>query len=241
MLEIAHVRDKVHEALAGELRLQWWRDAIEGEARGDVGSHPVAAALLDTIHKCRLPRESLTDLIEAHRFDLYDDPMPTLHHWESYAEQTAATPIRLASIILSAKPEPGGIAAASHAGAALSVRNQLADLGRIRSPVFTPVDLLARHGLTPADIEAGVFTAPVAAALADMRAIARLHLDALKRHMATVEPAARPAYLTVSLVEPLMKRADRGIDPFRERLTMAPWKRQWVLWRASRQRAPATS
>ena len=234
-LEIAGIRDRVNEAMAGELRLQWWRDAIEGEARGDVGSHPVAAALLDTVQQCRLPRDALTELVEAHEFDLYDDPMPTLHHWESYCEQTAATPIRLASIVLTGKPEPGGIAAAAHAGVALSVRRQIADLSTDRSPVFLPADLLARHKLKPADIEAGVLTPAVADVLADMRGIARLHLDALRRHLVAVDPAALPAYLTVALVDPTLRRGEKpGADPFRERLVLPAWKRQWILWRASR-------
>ena len=234
-LEIAGIRDRVQEAMAGELRLQWWRDAIEGEARGDVSSHPVAAALLDTVQQCRLPRDALTELVEAHEFDLYDDPMPTLHHWESYCEQTAATPIRLASIVLTGKPEPGGIAAAAHAGVALSVRRQIAELATDRSPVFLPADLLARHDIKPTDIEAGVLTPAVAAVLADLRGIARLHLDALGRHLAAVETAALPAYLTVALVEPTLRRSERPqFDPFYERLVLPPWKRQWLLWRASR-------
>ena len=239
LLDIVSVRERVTEPMAGELRLQWWRDAIEGEARGDVGAHPVAAAMLDTIRTCRLPRDLLTDLIEAHRFDLYDDPMPTLHDWESYCEQTAATPIRLASIILTGKGEPGGIAAASHAGAALSIRRQLIDLASARTPVFLPTDLLKRHGLTPADMEAGTLTPLIAAALADMRGIARLHLDALRRHLPSVEPAALPAYLTTSLVEPTLKLAGRtGADPFREPPLLPRWRRQWLIWRASRRGVP---
>ena len=240
LLEIVNVRERVTEPMAGELRLQWWRDAIEGEARGDVGAHPVAAALLDTIRACRLPRDLLIDLIEAHRFDLYDDPMSTLHDWESYSEQTAAAPIRLASIILTGKGEPGGIAAASHAGAALSVRRQVLGLSTDRTPVFFPADLLKRHGVMPADIEAGVLTPKIAAALADMRGIARLHLDALRRHLPSVEPATLPAYLTTSLVDPTLALAARaGADPFHAMPLPPRWKRQWTIWRASRRLARA--
>ena len=65
--------------MLGEIRLQWWRDALQGEARGDVRANPVAAALDDAIVRFRLPRQALVDLIDARVFDLYDDPMPTLN------------------------------------------------------------------------------------------------------------------------------------------------------------------
>lgn len=45
-IEVAEVRDKVREPLPGELRLQWWRDAI---AAGEGQGNPLAAALIETI------------------------------------------------------------------------------------------------------------------------------------------------------------------------------------------------
>src|SRR3954452_10041979 len=60
--EVARVREAVREALVGEIRLQWWRDALQGEARGDVRANPVAAALDDTIVQFRLPQQSFVDL-----------------------------------------------------------------------------------------------------------------------------------------------------------------------------------
>ena len=69
-IEIARVREIIHEPLAGEIRLQWWGDAIAGRAAGDIQSNPVAAALLTVVARYRLPVEPLTDLIAARRFDL---------------------------------------------------------------------------------------------------------------------------------------------------------------------------
>ena len=239
-LEIAQVRERVKESLAGELRLQWWRDAVQGDARGDVEAHPFAAALLDTIKTFRLPRDILTEAIEAHRFDVYDDTMPSLHDWESYVDGTEAARIRLASTILTGKLEPGGIAAASHAGAALSVMRQLVEIGREPRPVFIPADLLARHKLVPHDIEAARMTPAVAEVLADMRGIARLHLDALKRQAGGVDPAALPAYLTASVVEPTLRNGERkGADPFKTSPAGPRGGGQWVLGGARRRGFPA--
>jgi len=69
------VREAVSNPMAGEIRLQWWRDALQGEARGDVRANPVAAALEETIRANRLGRQPFVDLIDARVFDLYEDPM----------------------------------------------------------------------------------------------------------------------------------------------------------------------
>src|SRR5207253_2464683 len=77
-LEIARVRVMARGSVAGEIRLQWWSDVLAGEAHGGVTSHPVAAALVATIARYRLPAAQLSALIDARRFDLYDEPMRTL-------------------------------------------------------------------------------------------------------------------------------------------------------------------
>ena len=76
-VEIARVREVAREALPGEIRLQWWSEVSAGERGEEARANPVAAALLATIERYRLATDKLTDLIEAHRFDLYDDPMAT--------------------------------------------------------------------------------------------------------------------------------------------------------------------
>src|ERR1700731_4535360 len=68
-LEIARVRDLAREPMAGEIRLQWWREAIAGTRAGEAAANPVAAALLETKTRHRLDEKILADLIEARAFD----------------------------------------------------------------------------------------------------------------------------------------------------------------------------
>ena len=58
-LTVARVREAASNPMAGEIRLQWWRDALQGEARGDVRANPVAAALDDAIAVNRLGAPAL--------------------------------------------------------------------------------------------------------------------------------------------------------------------------------------
>ncbi|MFD0937094.1 phytoene/squalene synthase family protein, partial [Methylobacterium trifolii] len=120
-LTIARVREAASNPMAGEIRLQWWRDALQGEARGDVKANPVAAAVEDAIVRRRLGRQPFVDLIDARVFDLYDDPMPRLNDLEGYCGETASALFRLASLVLGDGSEPGGAAAAGHAGVAYGI------------------------------------------------------------------------------------------------------------------------
>ena len=88
--EIARVREVARQALAGEIRLQWWSDVIAGERTGEARANPVAAALLATIERHRLSPGRLITMVEAHRFDLYDEPMRDLAQLETYARQTSS-------------------------------------------------------------------------------------------------------------------------------------------------------
>src|SRR5664279_482057 len=99
-VEILRVRDAVSQALPGEIRLQWWRDLLEGTGHGGVEGNPVAAELLRAIGQWDLPVELLSRLIDEHAFDLYNDPMPTLAALEGYANDTSAALFALAAAIM---------------------------------------------------------------------------------------------------------------------------------------------
>ena len=91
--EIAGVRDRVSQALPGEIRLQWWRDVIAANDASAGAGNPAAEALLETIDRRNLPRQAFQNYLDARIFDLYDDPMPTRTDLEGYCGETAAAVI----------------------------------------------------------------------------------------------------------------------------------------------------
>lgn len=235
-IEVARVRDLVSDPAPGEIRLQWWVDAIEGETRGDVQAHPVADALIDTIHRFRLPRRALTDLVEARRFDLYDDPMPDTEALEAWCGHTASVPIRLASLVLADGQEPGGADCAGFAGVAIGITTLLrtfahhAGQGRL----YVPVDALAAQGLTPAAALTRPAPAGLAAALAAMRTLARRRLAEAKATLADVAPEARAAFLPIATVPLYLDGLDRIRAPYEPVPSVSQWRRQWAIWRLAR-------
>jgi 15-cis-phytoene synthase len=233
-LEIARVREVVSEPLPGEIRLQWWRDALAGAAHGDVNAHPVAAPLRATIVRYQLPVQRLIELIETRIFDLYDEPMGALAELESYAAKTSATLIELAARILNEGGEPGIGVLAGHAGTAYALAGLLRafPVHAARRQLYVPLEILDRHGARPEDIFAVRTTVELRAALAEIRARARHHLAAAGPLFEAVPAKLLAALLPVALVDPLLDRMDKS-DPFRP-IDLPQWRRQWLIWRAAR-------
>src|SRR5215469_17402716 len=173
-LEIARVRELAREPMAGEIRLQWWREAVAGTRAGEAAANPVAAALRETIARCRLPEQIFADLLEARAFDLYDDPMPNLDAFVGYCRRTASGLIELAARVLDDKGAPlADIAApAGIAYAATGLLRAFA-LHASRAQLYVPADVLARHRVSTSDIFAGRTINALRAALAEMRIHAR--------------------------------------------------------------------
>jgi 15-cis-phytoene synthase len=238
--EIARVREAVREAAAGEIRLQWWRDAVGGE-RIEAAGNPVAAALFDTMAQCALPNEPLIRLIDAHGFDLYDDAMASLAELDAYAEATAGTLFALGGAILAGAGGPPAAAgeaasveaAARPAGIAYGVAQRLRAFPRdaARRKIFMPNDVLARHRVTREEIEARQDSAGLRAALAELRDHARGAFAAFATAARALPDGAAPAFLVAALVPLVLAARDAG--PFAA-ADLPQWRRQWALWRAAR-------
>ncbi len=235
-LDIARIREIVSDPRPGEIRYQWWREALEGEARGDIAAHPVALALLVTVRKFNLPRLALTNLVDARTFDLYDDPMPGLRQLEGYCGETCSALFRLAALILADGREPGGAGACGHAGVAYALTGLLRALPwhAARGQVYLPADILARNGVSREDILSGKSSPELHGALRELRVLARDHCRAAQAERGEIAPEAQAALLPLALVEPWLKRMDaRGYDPFRDPAEFPLWRAQWALWRAA--------
>jgi len=234
-VEIARVRDLAHAPMPGEIRLQWWREVLSGEREGETAAHPVAAVLRETLERYHLSPIPLIGLIDAHTFDLYDEPMASFAALDDYAAKTDATLFAFAGNILDAHGDDAA-AIVHHAGIALAVAGLLSRFGlhAARRQLFLPLDLLGRHGADREDIFARRVTPELRAALAELRLFARRHLAAARDGLANAPNAILPALLPVALVGPALRRMERaGYEPFQPE-HIAPWRRQWLIWRAAR-------
>lgn len=230
-IEIIRIRDLVHEPMAGEIRLQWWFDALEGQGRGEVAANPVAAALLDTVDRCAVPVGRLQRLIDAHRLDLYGEPIASLAELTDYADASAGTMLALSAFILDpSAPVEWHASAGGFALAGIRILRRLARAAS-RGQIVLPGELLDRHRVDRSDILAGRTTAALKAALGEMQSLIRArYADFLA---AGLPDAVRPAFLPVALVPASLDRMEHGDDAFAAS-GLSPLRRQWLLWRTAR-------
>ena len=97
-IEIARVRGAVKEPLAGEVRLQWWREVAAGERAEEARGHPVASALVETMRRYDLPLRPFEEMIEGRHRELEGPPLGA--ELEDYCRQTSSTVMDLAGRIL---------------------------------------------------------------------------------------------------------------------------------------------
>lgn len=234
--EIAAIRDRIREAIAGEVRLQWWREALSGERPGEVAANPLAASLLDMIERRKLPVSTFMGLLEAREFDLYDDPMPDRAAYEAYAGHTASVLIQMTALILD--PDNAGAYAqtAGHAGIAQSVAGHLMLLPTHsqRGQVFLPGDLLAATGLDRESFLSQSRPEPVTAAVSGFAAFGREHLEKARSTFKGLPQAGRGAFLPVSLADAVFRRAEKaGSGALGRSVQPSLLARQWRIWRCA--------
>jgi len=235
--EVAQVRDHVTQALTGEVRLQWWRDALTGEGAGAdraaVRANPVAAEMLRAVQAYDIPVEHLIRLIDAHVFDVYDDPMPDMAALEAHCRDTCAALYALRARVLGASlPDVERLAA--HAGIAEGLVEVMLALPRhaARRQMYLPADLLRHHHVVPGKVFMREGGDLLGAALAHLRGEARAQLGQAMALLAEAPPAERPAFLPLALVGKMLDRLETT-DPF---APPAPARLAtlWTLWRAAR-------
>ena len=231
-IELARARERTSDPNVGEFRLQWWHDAVEDIYRGTTAGHPVLEGLARAIERGGLPVEAFRNMVEARRFDLYDDPMPDLATLEGYLGETSSALIQLTALVLAGADALPAAEAAGLAGVAFGIAGILRALPvhRARGQCYIPKDLLERRGLTPAHVLSGRFEAAMDLVLSELRHLAAARLVEARSLGGSVPLQALAAFLPVSLTDLyLAKLARPGFNPLDKVAEVSQLRRQWRL------------
>jgi 15-cis-phytoene synthase len=235
--DVASIRERVSDPAPGEIRLQWWADALDGEGHGAVRQNPVADALLDTIARYNIPAGTLQRLIGARRFDLYDDPMPDLESFEGYAGETVSTLYQLAAMILNdgATVEAGD--AAGHLGVAHAMIGHLRAFGYVSSQgrIVLPWSIFAANGVREGEIFSGQASEGMVEAIGQISELAADHLAKAEAAIASLPGKLKPGLAPVAVLKAQLARHNRqSPGPFAVAPDDADWRKigrlAWWSW-----------
>jgi phytoene synthase len=217
----------VHDSLVGEIRLTWWREAIEGLASGGPAGHPIIDGLAGPIRSGVFGAPRLTGFLDAMAYDLSPSPFADDQAREVYLGKTEGTLFRLALARLGGRDgahEPLIQAAATAYGLARAA------LARGRGPpLATEADLFA-SGLAMAAF-ANADTHAAHGAIAPRLAEAgHKALGNCRTGLAQLPEPLRPAFLPLAMTAPYLSWSRRPGGP----PPTAPMSRVWRIWRTAR-------
>ncbi|MET0193241.1 MAG: squalene/phytoene synthase family protein [Hyphomicrobiaceae bacterium] len=221
------------EPIMGEIRLQWWRDALQTGEAGMRTGNPIADALRDAVASHDLPVPLLFGMIDAHASDLEPDPFPTEAALDAYLAASEGAQFALAVRVLGGSATSELDAASQAAGRAYGLVRLLLVLPQMlaqgRSPL--PSEQLERAGI--ADLAGETDFAEVTALMRVLHAEVLRNFEAARQHVANMPRPLRVAFLPLALVRPYLRALERpGRDSLREGAEIAPLRRVWAIARA---------
>ena len=212
--EVSRIAELARDPLPGEIRLQWWRDVVNGQRDGDAAGHPLAMALLAAIKTHDLPRSAFDAYCEARIFDFYQDVMPDQTALEAYFGATQSAIIQLAAMILDRDAAKAASEAAGHAGVALGLERmvRLLPLIRQKGQGFVPQPILSAAGIPGGTSFANADAAAVRRVAAALSALAESHLAKFRTAAVSIPAQLRPAFLSAASLPRRLKALERRRD-----------------------------
>ena len=238
-LQVAMVREVVSQPLIGQMRLQWWRDAIDEAAAGRPRRHEVVTPLAEAMARHDLSKDTLLQVVDGREPDLDEHGPADQATFRQYCHDTAVPLADLALACLDAAT-PEALSAAREAAMAYAMiglvravpfqaRSRRFPLPRDRAEALA-VDFGRVYEMKPDQGLSGL-----ARQIADE---AGSCLAAARSRRRSVPKAALPALLTARLADGHRRRLARaGFDPFHPLVSRPNPRQSWSLaWAARRVR-----
>jgi phytoene synthase len=235
--ELAQIRERITDPAAGELRLGWWEDVVDGIYLGQTVDAPVPQGLARAIEAGDLPRHTFKAMLEARRFDLFDDAMPDLNSLEGYLGETSSALLQMSALVMAGDYGLECAEVSGYAGVAMGLTGVLRSLPlhRVRGQCYLPADMLAKHDLTPAHVLSDRGGAGLEIMLLQLCQHVQKRLDEARAEQHRIPETALTAYLPVSLVPGYLRKLQSARGAMTSKVISSPqWVRQLRLFRALR-------
>jgi phytoene synthase len=210
--EIVRAVEVAREPTMAEIRLQWWREAVEEAGEGRPRAHPVVVALSELLARTTVSGAALEALIDARDDEITSAPFADIAALETHVDATSGALMRVAANILDAGAETGQLTC--EAGIAYGLA------GILRS---IPFHAARGKALIPEHMQVVKGNAEV---ISNFARVARYHFE--QARSMPIPRAIVPAILPASLVPAYLSRVTR-----RGCSEVSLFRRQLILLRAA--------
>ena len=234
--EICSIAGQVSEPAIGEIRLQWWRDALDTLYGQECDNHPIAIELHAIVHRYDLPKHLFTKLIDAHQFDLYKEAMINVESLENYQRATSGAITALVCRVLIGDDVLEIEHLIEKAGIAHGLAKILSQLPKqsAQGKCFIPFSLLQKYNLEVSNVLARENSRDTHLVITQLRLkIIRLY-EELRREQGRLSKAVLPAFFPTSLAAyKFSKNLSSSRNLLERPITLSQLKMQWFLFKKS--------
>ncbi len=104
--ELSKVPDVTSEPMLGQIRYEWWREAIdEIYSGGEVRRHEISTPLTELLRRADVPRFWMDRLIDGRARDLDPQAFADMDEAKSYARQTSGQLMQIAVKVAGGEPD----------------------------------------------------------------------------------------------------------------------------------------
>ena len=187
------------EEKAQELRN--WSAKFYASLNSGQTDDPVCLAVIDTIKKWNLPKAHFEAFLHSMEMDLTVTEYKTFAELYEYVYGSAAV-IGLQMVPILEPTDDRAYEYAKDLGVAFQLANFIRDVSEDldRGRVYLPLDELAKHGVTRADLEKRIATPAIKAALKEQIARVRDLEEKSKIGISMLSPAAQPCIETARIL-----------------------------------------
>ncbi|KAL5501513.1 hypothetical protein ACEPAH_8773 [Sanghuangporus vaninii] len=239
-VQLAMIQDTVTNPLIGQMRMQFWKDAIQHLG---APQHPIAAALRDASKTVHIAPYHLRRIVDARDVELNSPSHLNMDTLLAHAESTTSTLNYMLLSILGLSSSDTYSHAASHLGVAQTIATLLRALPYHASKgvMVIPASITAKHHVNQEEVfRRGPAAANLPDAVYDFAVIANDHLITSRELFKTenerieVPREAMPVFLNAVPVQNYLNRLQTAnFDVFTPKLQLRESVRlPWQIWRS---------
>lgn len=231
--EVDDVVDECSDVGVARMKLAWWRNELAAAFRG-TPQHPVARALAEIAPRYHFSEERLGEVVDGIELELQFNRYPDFDTLAQYCRRAASARGLLAADIFGYQDQ-GTLEYAADLGTAFRLTHLIRDVGEDarRNRIYLPLDEIARHGVSEADILQARHTDGFRRLMEfQIERVLGCYRAALDKLPAADRRAQRAGIVMAEIYRTTLEEIRRDdCRVLTQRVSLTPLRKLWIAWK----------